>query len=148
MLLSRASQYTLQALIYLARQPEGRMVMVRDIADALGLPMFYLAKLIQPPARAGWLTTTRGRGGGVRLSPGAESITLYDILQLTDSQRLDVECLLGFKACEDATACVLHRQWKPIKQELTEGFGRHSLKELAAGALPAWLLLAADDDFA
>ncbi len=146
MLLSRASQYTLQALIYLARQPAGRMVMVKDIADALGLPMFYLAKLIQPPARAGWLTTARGRGGGVRLSPGAESVTLFDILRLTDGHRVGVECLLGFKACEDETACVLHCQWKPIKQELSEGLGRHSLEELARGALPPWLLTARGND--
>ncbi len=147
MLLSRASQYTLQALIYLARQPDGRMVMVKEIADALGLPMFYLAKLIQPPARAGWLTTARGRGGGVRLSPGAESITLFDILRLTDGHRVGGECLLGFKACEDETACVLHCQWKPIKQELTEGLGGHSLEELARGALlPPWLLAVREGD--
>jgi Rrf2 family iron-sulfur cluster assembly transcriptional regulator len=140
MLLSRASQYTLQALIYLARQPPERMVLVKQMADELGLPVFYLAKLIQPPTRAGWLTTARGRGGGVRLNPGAAAITLLDILQLTDSHRVTHECLLGFKACEDETACVLHGQWQPIKQELSEGLGSYSLAALAGAALPAWLL--------
>ena len=139
MLLSRASQYTLQALIYLARQPEGRMVLVKEMADELGLPVFYLAKLIQPPTRAGWLTTARGRGGGVRLNLGAEAITLLDILQLTDGHRVTHECLLGFKACEDETACVLHGQWQPIKQELAEGLGGYTLAALAGAELPAWL---------
>lgn len=137
--LSRASQYTLQTLIYLARQPQGQMVMVKEIADALDLPVFYLAKLIQPPSRAGWLTTARGRGGGVKLSPGTENITLLDILQLTDGHRVTRECLLGFKECEDDTACVLHCQWKPIKQELTEGLGGYSLAALANVTLPTWL---------
>lgn len=136
MLLSRSSQYTLQALIYLARQPEGHMVMVKDIAEALGLPVFYLAKLIQPPTRAGWLITARGRGGGVRLSAGAADLTLFDILRLTDGHRVDQECLLGFKRCEDDTACVLHCQWKPIKQELTDGLGNSSLAKLANMQLP------------
>lgn len=145
MLLSRASQYTLQALIYLARQPDGRMVMVKEMAEALGLPMFYLAKLIQPPTQAGWLVTARGRGGGVRLNSGAESITLLDILRLTDGQRADGECLLGFKNCEDETACVLHCQWKPIKQELSEGLGGYSLAALAEAALPRWLGGLGDD---
>lgn len=140
MLFSRASQYTLQALIYLARQPEGRRVMVKEIADALGLPLFYLAKLMQPPTRAGWLSTARGRGGGLRLNPGAETVTLFDILRLTEDHRASGECLLGLKACEDESACVLHCQWKPIKQELTEGLGQHSLEELARTTLPAWLL--------
>lgn len=146
MLLSRASQYTLQALIYLARQPEGRMVVVKEMADELGLPLFYLAKLIQPPTRAGWLTTTRGRGGGVKLSNGAESITLLDILHLTDGHRVTRECLLGFKACEDETGCVLHCQWKPIKQELTDGLGGYNLAALANSALPPWLMRSRDDD--
>ncbi len=139
MLLTRASQYTVQALIYLARQPPGHRVMVREMADALHLPANYLAKLIQPPTRAGWLITLRGRNGGVCLKPGAESLTLFDILRLTDRHRDNEECLLGFKVCEDATACVLHCQWKPIKQELSEGLGGHSLATLANAALPAWL---------
>lgn len=148
MLLSRASQYTLQALIHLARQPAEQMVMVKEIADALDLPVFYLAKLIQPLSHAGWVTTARGRGGGVRLNPGAEAITLFDILQLTDGHRVNRECLLGFKACEDETACVLHCQWKPIKQELTGGLGGYSLAALARSALPPWLMRSNDDDLA
>jgi Rrf2 family protein len=140
MLLSRASQYTLQALIYLARQPPDQMIMVKDMAVELGLPEFYLGKLIQAPVRAGWLASARGRGGGVRLNPGAETITLFDILQLTEGHRATQECLLGFKDCDDETACVLHCQWKPIKQELSEGLGGYSLATLANATLPAWLI--------
>lgn len=140
MLLSRASQYTLQALIYLARQPPGQRVMIKDIAAALDLPVFYLGKLIQAPARIGWLDTARGRGGGVFLAANAESIHLFDILQLTDGLRIKRECLLGLKDCDDATACVMHCDWKPIKQALTEGLGQYTLAALAGGELPNWLL--------
>ena len=140
MLLSRASQYTLQALIYLARQPPDQMVMVKAMAEELGLPEFYLGKLIQAPVRAGWLASARGRGGGVKLQADAATITLLDILHLTDGHRVTRECLLGFKACEDETACVMHCQWQPIKQELAEGLGGYTLAALAGAELPAWLL--------
>lgn len=140
MLLSRASQYTLQAMIYLARQPPGQRVMIKEIADSLDLPMFYLAKLIQAPARVGWLDTARGRGGGVCLAADAASINLLDILNLTDGQRLKRECLLGLKDCEDTTACVMHCDWKPIKQELADGLGQYTLSALASGEPPNWLL--------
>ncbi|OYY93941.1 MAG: hypothetical protein B7Y41_09600 [Hydrogenophilales bacterium 28-61-23] len=147
MLLSRASQYTLQALIYLARQPSDHLVMVKDMALELGLPEFYLGKLIQAPARAGWLATARGRGGGVRLQVDAASITLFDILQLTDGHRVTRECLLGLKDCDDESACVMHCQWKPIKQELTEGLGGYSLAALASTGLPAGLLSEVDAEW-
>jgi len=140
MLLSRAGQYTLQALIYLARQPAGQRVMIKEIADSLGLPMFYLAKLMQAPARIGWLDSARGRGGGVYLATDAASINLLDILNLTDGHRLKRECLLGLKDCEDATACVMHCNWKPIKQELADGLGQYSLAALAGNGLPDWML--------
>jgi Rrf2 family protein len=142
MLLSRGSQYTLQALIHLARQTDGRRHMLRDIAEQLDIPPFYLAKLMQPVARVGWLDTARGRSGGVRLARGVERLTLLDILNLTEGTRFTHECLLGFKQCEDATACVLHGQWRPIKQELGEHLQRHTLAELAAKAddLPYWLV--------
>jgi len=141
MLLSRGSQYTLQALIFLARQPEDRLCMVRDIADELAIPPFYLAKLMQPVARAGWLDTLRGRSGGVRLARGVGQLTLMDILQLTEGARFSEECLLGFKECEDASACVLHCQWRPIKEELSAHLQRHTLAELATemDGQPDWL---------
>jgi Rrf2 family protein len=140
MLLSRASQYTVHALIYLARQPAGRKVLVKDMATQLGIPMFYLAKLIQPATRAGWLTTSRGRNGGVRLLVDAGSVSLLDILRLTDCHHICQECLLGLKDCEDSSACVMHEQWQPIKHELTHGLGAHSLAALAEDGLPAWLM--------
>jgi Rrf2 family transcriptional regulator, iron-sulfur cluster assembly transcription factor len=123
MLLSRASQYTLQALIFLARQPPGQRVMIKDIAEALDLPVFYLGKLIQAPARIGWLGTARGRGGGVYLAANAESIHLFEVLQLTDGQRIKRECLLGLKDCDDATACVMHCDWKPEVHHVHAGGG-------------------------
>ncbi len=140
MLLSRSTQYTLQALLYLARQTPGRRILVRDMADALALPVFYLAKLLQPAARAGWIATSRGRSGGVHLSLGAEALTLMDILAVTESAKVGQECLLGFKTCGDDGACVLHCEWKPIKEELTSGLASHSLAELAQTTLPPWLL--------
>ncbi|MBK6744756.1 MAG: Rrf2 family transcriptional regulator [Hydrogenophilales bacterium] len=142
MLLSRGSQYTLQALIYLAAQGRDRMVLVRDIADRLQIPQFYLAKLLQPVSRAGWLETARGRGGGMRLAADAEGLSVYDIVVFTEGQHADRECLLGFKECADDSACVLHCQWKPIKTELLDDLKKHTLASLAATSslgLPAWL---------
>lgn len=142
MLLSRGSQYTLQALIYLAAQPPGKMLLVREIADRLAIPPFYLAKLLQPVSRAGWLETLRGRGGGLRLVADAMAISVHDVLIFTEGQRADRECLLGFKECADDSACVLHCQWKPIKTELLDDLKQHTLASLAAissQGLPAWL---------
>lgn len=142
MIINRGTQYTLQALIHLVAHPTGKPVQARELAEQLSLPPLYLAKLLQHPCRAGWLTSTRGRGGGFSLAPGAEKITLLEIIMLTKGERISRECLLGFKECDDKTACVMHLHWKPIKQALLGQFGGYTLAQLASSrkCLPGWLV--------
>jgi Rrf2 family protein len=141
MIINRSTQYTLQVLMHLVAHPSRGPVLARELAEQLSLPPHYLAKLLQEPCRAGWLSSTRGRGGGFTLNPGTEHLTLLDILTLTRGERSSRECLLGFKECDDETACVLHCQWKPIKQEILGHFGHCTLAELVASRkdLPGWL---------
>jgi len=141
MIINRSTQYTLQVLMHLVAHPAGRPVLARELAEQLHIPPPYLAKLLQQPCRAGWLVSTRGRGGGFTLAPGAENLTLLEILMHTRGEHSSRECLLGFKECDDKTACVMHRHWKPIKQELLGQFGGYTLAQLASSRkrLPAWL---------
>lgn len=141
MIINRSTQYTLQVLMHLIAHPAGRPVLARELAEQLHIPPHYLSKLLQQPCRAGWLSSTRGRGGGFSLMPGTENITLLEVLMLTKGERISRECLLGFKECDDKTACVMHSHWKPIKQELLGQFGAYTLGQLASsrGPLPGWL---------
>jgi Rrf2 family iron-sulfur cluster assembly transcriptional regulator len=142
MIINRSAQYTLQVLMYLVAHPTSRPVLARELAKQLHIPPSYLAKLLQLPCRAGWLSSTRGRGGGFTLAPSAENVTLLEVLMLTKGERISRECLLGFKECDDKTACVMHCHWKPIKQELLEQFGGYTMAQLAtthklpSGTLP------------
>ncbi|MGK2950943.1 MAG: RrF2 family transcriptional regulator [Thiobacillus sp.] len=142
MIINRSAQYTLQALMHLLAHPSERPVLARELAEQLSLPPPYLAKLLQQPCRAGWLTSTRGRGGGYILAPGAANVTLLEVLALTKGERISRECLLGFKDCDDKTACVMHCDWKPIKQELLGQFGGYTLAQLVSSRkrLPRWLI--------
>ncbi|MDP2030844.1 MAG: Rrf2 family transcriptional regulator [Thiobacillus sp.] len=141
MIINRSTQYTLQVMMHLVAHPTGRPMLARELAEQLHIPPPYLAKLLQLPCRAGWLSSMRGRGGGFTLVPGAENVTLLEVLMLTKGERISRECLLGFKECDDKTACVMHIHWKPIKQELLGQFGGYTLAQLAtAQKLPSGLL--------
>ena len=142
MIINRSTQYTLQAMMHLVAHPSDKPVLARELAEQLHIPPHFLAKLLQHPCRAGWLSSTRGRGGGFTLAPGAENITLLEVLTLTRGERVSRECLLGFKECDDKTACVMHCHWKPIKQELLGQFGGYTLGQLARSRipLPGWMM--------
>ncbi|HSO45778.1 MAG TPA: Rrf2 family transcriptional regulator [Rhodoferax sp.] len=131
MIFSRTSQYSIQALIYLATPPIGRRVLNREIAQNRGVPSAYLAKILQGLSREKLLYSSRGRSGGFSLCPGAEKTSLLDIVLLTEGPRMDRECLLGLKVCTDETACPLHRKWKPVKKEILASLGSVTLIRLA-----------------
>lgn len=131
MIFSRTSQYAIQALIYLATQPRGQPVLNREIADSLGVPTAYLAKILQDLSRGHLLDSTRGRRGGFTLHSGAEQTSLLDIILLLEGIRIRRECLLGLKQCSDETACPVHRKWKRVKHEMFATLGRLTLSHLA-----------------
>ncbi len=132
MILSRTSQYAIQALIYIATQPRGVPVLIRTVAEHLGVPPPYLAKIMQSLSRGKLINSFRGRQGGVCLHEGGEQTDLMQILTLIEGAGLTDNCVLGLKVCGDETACPVHTQWKPIKTKIVKLLNQQTLGKLAA----------------
>ena len=131
MILSRTSQYAVQALIYMATQPNASPVLNRDIAAKLGVPAPYLAKILQGLAKGNLLFSFRGRLGGFCLREGGDKINLMQILLLTEGPMFTQSCLLGLKECSDETACPLHSRWIPVKKKIMDLLEDTTLDKLA-----------------
>ena len=132
MILSRTSQYAIQALIFIATQPPGVPVLIRNVAEHLGVPPPYLAKIMQSLARGKLIDSFRGRQGGVCLRQGGEKTDLMQILTLIEGPGLTDSCVLGLKICSEETACPVHAQWRPIKTRIVRMLTRQTLGQLAA----------------
>lgn len=131
MILSRTSQYAIQALIYIATQPPGVPVLNRTIAEHLGVPTAYLAKIMQNLSRGTLLYSFRGRRGGFCLREGAEKTDLMQILTLIEGPGITENCVMGLKLCGEETACPMHAKWKPIKAKILELLHKQTLEKLA-----------------
>ncbi|MHB0990884.1 MAG: RrF2 family transcriptional regulator [Burkholderiales bacterium] len=131
MILSRTSQYAVQAMIYMATQPPETPVLNKDIAERLNVPAPYLAKILQSLSKGGLLSSFRGRLGGFCLRQDAASVSLMQLLQLTEGPDFTQSCLLGLKRCSDETACPVHVRWLPIKEKVIAMLNEMSLADLA-----------------
>ena len=131
MILSRPSQYAIQALIFVATQPKGQPVLNREIASHLNVPSAYLAKIMQSLCKGNLLYSFRGRLGGFCLREGAEKTDLMQILLLTEGVGFAQDCVLGLKVCSDATACPMHAKWQPIKKKIIALLKEQTLEKLA-----------------
>ena len=131
MILSRTSQYAIQALIFIATQPRGVPVLIRTVAAHLSVPPPYLAKIMQNLSRGKLIHSFRGRQGGVCLCEGGEKTDLMQILTLIEGPGLTENCVLGLKVCADETACPMHAQWKPIRTKIVKLLNQQTFGKLA-----------------
>jgi len=131
MILSRTSEYALQALIYLAAQPQGTSVLNRDVARYLGVPAPYLAKILKECVRRGLVVSQKGRGGGYAIHPGALDTSIRTVVELTEGRDAFEGCLLGLKVCSEATACPVHHTWSPLKTALLALLSRQTIGDMA-----------------
>lgn len=101
MKLTLYTDYSLRMLIFLALR-EGRSTTVSDVADAYGLSRNHLLKVALNLGRLGYVTTTRGRLGGIALAQKPEDINLGDVVRATEDGFAMVECQRA-----DGGACVI-----------------------------------------
>ena len=132
MILSRTSQYAIQALIYIATQPRGLPVLNRTVAEYLDVPPAYLAKIMQHLCRGTLLYSFRGRQGGFCLREGCEKTDLMQVLTLIEGPGVTENCVMGLKRCSNETACPMHAKWHPIKTRIVDLLHKQTLEKLAA----------------
>lgn len=102
MRLTRHTDYALRILLQAATQP-GERLSIAAVAEAQGIARNHAMKLVNELANAGLLATTRGRGGGFALGRPAESITVGEVVRLTETELQPADC----ENCALRTACGL-----------------------------------------
>ncbi len=101
MRLTRYTDYALRVLMYLGDQP-GRTGTISEIAGRYRISRNHLLKVVHGLARAGYLVTRRGKGGGLQLARPAEQINLGEVVRRMEGSLAVVECM-----GEDVADCLL-----------------------------------------
>jgi Rrf2 family protein len=132
MILSRTTQYAIQALIFMATQPPGVAVLNRTIAERLRSPPAYLSKVLQELCKGHLIYSFRGKQGGFCLGERGDKINLMEIVRLIEGAKFTEDCVLGLRVCSEKTACPMHPKWWPVKQEIVKLLQSQTLEMLAA----------------
>jgi Rrf2 family iron-sulfur cluster assembly transcriptional regulator len=84
MKLSTKGRYAMVALTDIALQPAGMLVTLGDISKRQDISLPYLEQLFVKLRRSGLVTSTRGPGGGYKLSKSTLEIRVIDVLSAVD----------------------------------------------------------------
>lgn len=117
MRLSLHADYSCRVLIYLATTASER-ASVDEIASAFRVSQHHLVKVVHRLGRLGFIETTRGRGGGIRLARKPSAISIGDVIRHTEQPDFNVvECFdMATNACPIAGACGL-KPWLAAAME-------------------------------
>ena len=109
MRLTSWTDYALRVLMYCAAcQERTEPVTIAEIATAHGISRSHLTKVVVALAEQGWLETTRGRGGGLRLMRPADRIPIGAVVRGMEADFSLVECFgLQAEACRLTGHCRL-----------------------------------------
>ncbi|MBC9210150.1 Rrf2 family transcriptional regulator [Roseomonas aerophila] len=91
MRLTLHTDYALRTLIYLGLRQD-RRVSIREVAEAHRISENHLVKVVHNLGRGGFIETTRGKGGGLRLARAPEQIRVGDVVRFTEEDMALVAC--------------------------------------------------------
>ncbi|HZV19014.1 MAG TPA: Rrf2 family transcriptional regulator [Sphingobium sp.] len=102
MRLTRYTDYAMRVLIYLATRPD-QLCSIAEITRAYGVSQSHLMKVVNDLVNAGYLTSVRGRFGGIRLARDSREINVGAVVRHTEDSFDLVDCA----GCVIAPACGL-----------------------------------------
>jgi Rrf2 family nitric oxide-sensitive transcriptional repressor len=129
MKLTTFTDYTLRVLMYLALEP-GHLATIPRIAAAYDISENHLMKVVHNLAKGGWIESTRGKGGGIRLARAAAQIRIGDVVEFTEGNDPLVECFSSAGNCRIAANCKLIGAFSDARQAFFAELDRHTLADL------------------
>ncbi len=115
--LTRFTDYSLRVLVYLAVKGEQRST-IAEIAERFDISRNHLMKVVQDLNHQGYITSIRGKNGGLLLKRAPETISLGELVRDTERDLTLVECFGDDNECVITPACRL----KPILAEALKAF--------------------------
>ena len=132
MKLTRAGEYGILGVLYLARQDHGRVTMLSAIAGAEHISPLFLAKIFQALTKAGVVKSHRGAKGGFSLVRPAADISLKEV----------VEAIEGPIALNRDTRCPVQVIWERAQATMLDVLARANFADMARAEQPQAILTA------
>ncbi len=129
MKLTTKGRYAVTAMLDLAINRDRGPVTLSDISQRQGISLSYLEQLFSRLRKRGLVDSTRGPGGGYRLSRGAEAIAVAEVIAAVD-ETVDATRCKGQKNCKDARACLTHQLWTDLSNQIRDFLGEISLAQV------------------
>jgi Rrf2 family protein len=119
MLFSKSFGYALRGVLYIAlMQDERKWIQVDEVAGSLGVPRYFMGKIMKRMAKEHLLVSSKGPYGGFTIHEETLNKPLYDVVAIIDGLSSFKSCALRMQECNSDNPCPLHTQIEEVKLRL------------------------------
>jgi Rrf2 family protein len=136
--LTKKADYGLIALRHLALAANGPKgsAPAKDIAEAYGIPLPLLSKVLQKLARAGLLTSEQGTNGGYRLARNAGDISALEAIRTIDGPIILTQCFTEHTGCDQSQLCPVREPLRKVHEGILGLLANITLADLSSDDMP------------
>jgi Rrf2 family protein len=136
MQLTRAADYAVRVMVHLATLPLEKRAFLPDLAVATAAPESFLSKVMQALARAGLITSRRGKAGGFAILPRGREATMREVIEAVDGPICLNVCLNRARDCERKSWCPAHPVWARAQRAMIDVLMSVTVSAMASKTLP------------
>ncbi len=127
--ISKLTDYGTVLLAHLAGNQQA-VCSAAEAADATGIALPTVSKLLKSLARSGLVTSTRGANGGYQLARSPSDISAADVIDALEGPVSITECSSGESICEHEDVCRVGDAWQRINVAIRRALDDVSLDDL------------------
>jgi Rrf2 family protein len=132
MQLTRAADYAVRVMVYLASLPAEERVLLPALAAATGTPESFLSKVLQALSRADLITSRRGHSGGFAILLRGRAASMREVIEAIDGPLNLNLCLTSGELCAREASCPAHPVWVRAQQAMIDVLDTALIAEMAA----------------
>ena len=129
MKLTRAADYGIRCVLYMAKKPKGSIVLLKNIYEELDTPKHLTSKIMRKLVENGIVKSFIGTGGGYSLSKPASEISMLDVIECIEGEINLNECTTE-DGCPREYSCEVYPVWAEIQENLKTVLGNYNFSNL------------------
>jgi Rrf2 family transcriptional regulator, iron-sulfur cluster assembly transcription factor len=121
MKITTKGRYALRIMVDLAQQHSDEFIPLSKISERQEISEKYSEMIIGLLSKAGLVISSRGKGGGYKLSKPIEKYTVGCVLKAVEGSLASVSCLeLPENICPNAGNCITLPMWRELDRRIDE----------------------------
>jgi FeS assembly SUF system regulator len=134
--LTKKADYSLIALKHFAARTceTDDALSAKELADASGIPLPILSKLLQKLGKSGFLDSAYGTNGGYRLARDPKDISILEVIRAIDGPIVLANCFTHDTSCGHSGRCTVKRPLRRIHEGILRLLQSVSIKDMLQDA--------------